>query len=32
MRAHNLARGGQVVSSFPIEQGDEILLVPTAAS
>lgn len=27
LKAHDLARGGKVVASFPIEHGDEILLV-----
>jgi DNA gyrase subunit A len=27
LRAHDLSRGGRVVSAFPLEQGDEILLV-----
>lgn len=27
LKAHDLSRGGQIAASFPIEQGDEIMLV-----
>jgi DNA gyrase subunit A len=30
LRAHDLARGGRLVASFPIEAGDEVLLVTDA--